>query len=56
MAIFGFDLDVIIAPSDIKCGEERLALQLFKDVRNLGNRIDVVDRPLVNFPVVLDWS
>jgi hypothetical protein len=56
MTIFGLDLDVVIAPSDVECSEERLALQLFEDVRNLGNRIDVADRPLVNFPVVLDWS
>jgi hypothetical protein len=26
MAVFGFDLDVIVAPSNVKCSEECLAL------------------------------
>jgi hypothetical protein len=56
MAILGLDLNIIIAPVDVKCCEERLPLKLFEDVRNLGYQIDIADRPLVDFSVVLYQS
>jgi hypothetical protein len=54
--IFGFDLNVIVAPTDIKGCEERFALELFKNVGNLGYGVNVANRPLVNLLVVLYQS
>jgi hypothetical protein len=56
VAVFWFDLDIIIALTDIKGHEECLALKLFKDMGNLGYRVYVVDSPLIDLTVVLYWS
>jgi hypothetical protein len=56
MAILGSDLDIIISPPDIECGEERLALELFKNMGDLWYGVDVSDCPLVDLSVVLYQS
>jgi hypothetical protein len=53
VAIFWFDLNVVIAPVDIKRSKERFALELFENMGDLGYGVDVLDRPLVNLSVVL---
>jgi hypothetical protein len=52
--VFWLDLNVIVPPLYVKGYEEYFALQLLKDVCDLWDRIDVLDRPFVNFSIILD--
>jgi hypothetical protein len=56
VAVFWSNLNIVVTPVDVECREERFALELFKNVGDLGYGIDVSDRPLVDFAVVLHWS
>jgi hypothetical protein len=53
MVVLRLDLDVIVTLSNIQGGKECLPLELLKDMGNLWYGIDILDRPLVDFVIVL---
>jgi hypothetical protein len=46
--------DVVIPLAYVQSYEEFLFLQLFQDLLDPGNGVDISHCPLVNFPIVLD--
>ena len=55
-SVFFFYADVVIAPSNVECGEEFLSMQLFQDLFNAGYWVHVTDGPAIDLPVVLRGS
>ena len=54
--VFPSDVNVVIAPLNIKLGEQRRVLHIIDQLRDEGERISIADGVGVEILIVLAWS